>query len=65
MRRNTGVSRKQVRAREYVIQAAIGRMLSAQYDLSEPLPFQLEHLLKRLESSDEISAVANQRAQIP
>jgi hypothetical protein len=56
MARRPGASHKAVRARDCIIQAAIGRMLSAQYDLAEPLTDRLENLLRRIESPDEISS---------
>jgi hypothetical protein len=56
MARRPGVSPKDVNARDCIIQTAIGRMLSAQYDLAEPLTDRLENLLKRIENTDEISS---------
>jgi hypothetical protein len=56
MARRSGALLKAVYARDCIIQAAIGRMLSAQYDLAEPLPNRLEILLKRIEDTDEIGA---------
>jgi hypothetical protein len=63
MARRPGASQKAVRARDCMIQAAIGRMLSAQYDLAEPLPDRLEILLKRIENTDEIGAGEIPRAR--
>ena len=51
-----GASSKEAHARDRIIRAAIGRMLSAQYDLAEPLPDRLESLLKRIEKADQISS---------
>jgi hypothetical protein len=56
MARRPGASQKAIYARDCMIQAAIGRMLSARYDLAEPLTDRLENLLRRIESSDEISS---------
>jgi hypothetical protein len=56
MARRPGASQKAVHARYCMIQAAIGRMLSAQYDLKEPLTDHLENLLRRIENADEISS---------
>lgn len=64
MRRKSGLSAKEARARDCVIRTAIGRMLSAQYDVAARLPDRLETLLKRLENIDEISAVDTHRTQI-
>jgi hypothetical protein len=65
MRRKTGALSKENHARDRVIRAAIGRMLSTHYDLTEPLSDRLAHLLKRLENSDETAAVgiSDQRAR--
>jgi hypothetical protein len=52
MRRKTGVTPKEVRARCSLIRSAIGRMLSAQYDVAAPLPDRLADLLRRLESGE-------------
>jgi hypothetical protein len=57
MRHKSGLPPKEARARDRVVQMAIGRMLSAQYDLAAPLSERLENLLKRLENTDEIPAV--------
>jgi hypothetical protein len=43
-------------ARDCLIRTAIGRMLAAQYDLSEPLSERLETLLRRFENTDDIGA---------
>jgi hypothetical protein len=56
MARQQGASSKEARARDCIIRAAIGRMLSAQYDLAEPVPDRLESLLKRIENADQISS---------
>jgi hypothetical protein len=50
-----------VDARDHVIRTAIGRMLSAQYDLTEPLPDRLELLLQRFERSEEAGSVEIRR----
>jgi hypothetical protein len=57
MRRKSSVSPKEAHARDRVIRTAIGRMLSMQYGLAQPLPERLKHLLKRLDSPDESAAV--------
>jgi hypothetical protein len=61
--RSKSVSSKEVRARDCVVRTAIGRMLSAQYDLAEPLPDRLQNLVKRLEDSGLKTRI--QRAQTP
>lgn len=65
MARRPGASPREVHARDCIIQAAIGRMLSAQYDLAEPLTDRLENLLQRIENSDEISSGEISRTKIP
>ena len=57
MGRKNGAWRREVDARDHVIRTAIGRMLSAQYDLTEPLPDRLEFLLKRFERAEVARAV--------
>jgi len=52
MARQQAASSKEAHARDCIIRAAIGRMLSAQFDLAEPLPDRLESLLKRIENAD-------------
>jgi hypothetical protein len=63
MARQSGVSPKEVYARNCIIRTAIGRMLSAQYDLAEPLTDRLENLLRRIENADEIGSGDIQRAR--
>jgi hypothetical protein len=65
MRRKSGSSQREIQARDCVIMTAIGRMLSAQYDLAEPLSDRLGHLLKRIENREEVAAVETRGAQIP
>ena len=64
MRRKSGSSQREIDARDCVIRTAIGRMLSAQYDLTEPLSDRLEQLLKRVENLEDIGAVETRGAQI-
>jgi hypothetical protein len=47
--RSKSVLSTEVRARDCAVRTAIGRILSAQYDLAEPLPDRLQTLLRRLE----------------
>jgi hypothetical protein len=67
MRRKIGVSLKEAnaRARDCAIRAAIGKTLSAQYNLAEPLPDRLEQLLKRLDGGPKFNAIEIQRQQAP
>jgi hypothetical protein len=58
MRQTPSISPKEVRARSCVVRTAIGQMLSAQYDLAEPLPDRLQNLVKRLEDSNSTRANA-------
>jgi hypothetical protein len=64
VRRSSGSSPSETRARDGAIRTAIGRMLAAQYDLAEPLSERLESLLRRFENIDEIRAVDIQRPHI-
>jgi hypothetical protein len=67
MRRKIGVSLKEAnaRARDCAIRAAIGKALSAQYNLAEPLSDRLEQLLKRLDHAHEFNAIEIQYQQAP
>jgi hypothetical protein len=64
MRRKSGTSRREFRARDSVIRTAIGRMLSAQYEVTEPLSDRLAQLVKRLENSDQVDTIETRRARI-
>jgi len=64
MRRKSGSSQRDVHARDCVIRTAIGRMLLAQYEVTEPLSDRLEQLVKRLENSDQVDAVHTRGARI-
>jgi hypothetical protein len=57
MRRKSGSSQRELYARDCVIRAALGRMLAAQYDVTEPLSDRLEQLMKRLENQDQMDVV--------
>jgi|HubBroStandDraft_6_1064221.scaffolds.fasta_scaffold503340_2 hypothetical protein len=63
MRRRSGVSRREIRERDCAIRTAIGRSLSVQYGVAEPLPDRLALLLKRLQNLDEIDAGEARPAQ--
>jgi hypothetical protein len=65
MRRKAVVSPKGAHVRDCAIRAAIGRMLSAQYNLAEPLPEGLKDLLERLDNADETAGVRGQRNSHP
>jgi hypothetical protein len=64
MPRKAGSSQRELHARDCVIRTAIGRMLCAQYDVTEPLSDRLEQLVKRLESQDQVDAVETRGARI-
>jgi hypothetical protein len=59
MHRKIGVSLKEAnaRARDSATRTAIGKALSAQYDLAEPLSDRIGQLLKCLEHAGEFNAI--------
>jgi hypothetical protein len=59
MRRKIGVSLKEAnaRARDSAIRTAIGKALSAQYNLAEPFSDRVGQLMKCLEHADESNAI--------
>jgi hypothetical protein len=65
MRRKSGSSPRELRARDCVIRTAIGRMLLAQYEVTEPPSDRLAQLVKRLENSDQLDTVETRCARMP
>jgi hypothetical protein len=67
MRCKIGVSLKEAnaRARDSAIRTAIGKALSAQYNLAEPLSDRVGQVLKCLEHTDEFNAIEIQHQQVP
>jgi hypothetical protein len=63
MRRNPGLLRNEIQARDCLIRTAIGRTLVAQYDLAAPLSGRLAALLRRFEGADEIGALESPTVQ--